>query len=84
VRIEVRDHGTVFELVVCGPGRRTRFLQCEDPWAVIECQIAEETHLLALGFTLERFTADRRGDERSWGRPVRVGKTPADRERTRS
>ena len=84
VRIQVRDHGSAFELVVSGPGERQRVLQCADPWAVIESQIAEETHLLALGYTLERFTANRRkGDDRAWGRPVKVRKNPADREGTR-
>jgi hypothetical protein len=77
VRIEVRDHGSAFELVVCGPGARERSQECVDAWAVIECQIAEETHLMALGYTLERFTSDLRdADNGSWRRPVRVGKIP--------
>jgi hypothetical protein len=85
VRIEVRDHGTTFELLVFGPGGRKRVLECEDPWAAIECQIAEESHLLALGYTLERFTADRRRpDGRRLPRPVWAGKNPPHRERTRN
>src|SRR4051812_18346790 len=38
VRIEVRDHGTTFELFVSGPGARKRFVECADHWAVIESQ----------------------------------------------
>ena len=84
VRIEIRDQGSEFELVVSGPGGRKRFLQCTDPWAVIECQIAEETHLLALGFTLERFTTNRRRNDRTCERPVRARKNPSGGEETRS
>jgi hypothetical protein len=73
VRIEVRDHGTTFELFVSGPGARKRFVECPDHWAVVESQIVEETHLLALGFTLERFTADQRTERpRRSGRRVKV------------
>src|SRR5689334_11884998 len=60
VRIEVRDHGSSYGLMVDGPGARRRLIECQDPWAVIESQLAEETHLLALGYMLERFTSDRR------------------------
>jgi hypothetical protein len=75
VRIEVRDHGSRFGLVVTGPGSRRRFLECADAWDVIQRQIAEEAHLLVLGYVLDRFTADRRSrPDRSWGQPVRVAK----------
>jgi len=60
VRIDVRDQGAEYVLLVRGPGRRRRFVECADPWAVIEAQIVEEGHLLALGYSLERFHADSR------------------------
>lgn len=85
VRIEVRDHGAWFELVVRGPGERRRFVECADHWAVIESQIAEEAHMLALGYTLERFTTARsHADESACDGPVAVRNTPANREETRS
>jgi hypothetical protein len=67
VRIEVFDQGAALGLLVFGPGHRRHFLECPDPWAVIECQIAQEAHLLAQGYALERFTADRRQTPRQWG-----------------
>jgi hypothetical protein len=82
VRIEVHEHGSSYDLVVDGPGLRRRLIECEDTWAVIERQIAEETHLLALGYTLERFTLDRR--EQKLDAPVTVRKVLHHRERTRS
>ena len=85
VRIEVLDHGSSYGLMVHGPGHRRRLIECQDPWAVIESQLAEETHLLALGYMLERFTVDRRRSiSRQSAEPVTVGKILRHRERTRS
>jgi hypothetical protein len=85
VRIEVRDHGSSYGLMVSGPGHRRRLIECQDPWAVIESQLAEETHLLALGYMLERFTVNRRPPLlRRPARPTTVGKILRHRERTRS
>lgn len=85
VRIEVLDHGSSYGLMVHGPGQRRRLIECQDPWAVIESQLAEETHLLALGYMLERFTVDRRPPfSRPPARPATAGKILRHRERTRS
>ena len=85
VRIEVRDHGSSYGLIVHGPGHRRRLIECQDPWAVIDSQLAEETHLLALGYMLERFTSDRRRLlPRGRPRPATAGKILSHRERTRS
>lgn len=65
VRIEVRRQGVRPGLFVSGPGRRRQFLPCSDAWALIECQIAQEAHLLTQGYALERFTADRRDASRA-------------------
>jgi hypothetical protein len=61
VRIEVHEHGLTLSLLVHGPGSRRRIVECDDRWALIERQIAEEARLLALGYTLERCTSARRG-----------------------
>jgi hypothetical protein len=67
-RIDVCDQGSAFIVVVHGPGERRRCIECADPWAVIESQIAEESYLVALGYSLERFNADRgRPTPRRWG-----------------
>ena len=85
VRIEVRDQGSSYGLVIHGPGHRRRDIECPDPWAVIERQLAEETHLVTLGYMLERFTSDRRrSSSRRVVRPATVGKILSHRERTRS
>lgn len=81
VRIEVRDQGSCYGLMVDGPGERRRVIECQDPWAVIERQMAEESHLLALGYTLERFSLDRREPQPDL--PEAVGKVLRHRERTR-
>lgn len=84
VRIEVRDRGTAYVLAVCGPGQRERSIECQDPWAVIESQVAEEGHLLALGYSLERFHADSRHPSHRWAQWASRGKVPGGRERTRN
>jgi len=85
VRIEVRDHGSSYGLMVDGPGARRRLIECQDPWAVIESQLAEETHLLALGYMLERFTSDRRRQiSRPPAKAAASGKILSHRERIRS
>lgn len=84
VRIEVRDRGTGFVLVVCGPGQRERSTECADPWSVIESQITEESHLLALGYSLERFHADSRNPAHQWAHWASSGKVPGGRERNRN
>lgn len=83
MRIGVRDRGAAYVLVVCGPGLRERSIECADPWAVIESQMVEEGHLLALGYSLEHFHADSRNPSNppaQWA----SGKVPGRRERTRN
>ena len=58
MRIDVVERSSSFLLVVSGPGRRRRSIECRDRWAVIEEQIAQEARLLATGYVLERTTID--------------------------
>jgi hypothetical protein len=85
VRIVVRDDGSGLSLLVQGPGPRRRVIECADRWTLIERQIAEEARLLALGYTLERFTSDRRRQprRRGGGRGA-SGKILRHRERSRN
>jgi hypothetical protein len=83
VRIVVREQGSALSLLVQGPGPRRRVIECGDRWSLIERQIAEEARLLALGYTLERFTSDRRRQPGRRGRAA-SGKILRHRERSRS
>lgn len=85
VRIVVREEGSALSLLVQGPGPRRRVIECADRWTLIERQISEEARLLALGYTLERFTSDRRRQpRRRGGGRAASGKIQRHRERSRS
>jgi hypothetical protein len=60
VRIEVRELGHALQLVVSGPGTRQSAYDFADAAALFEHQASRESHLLAQGYCLERFSTERR------------------------
>ena len=59
IRVEAWDDAGRSQLHVCGPDTRRRIYDFDDALALVQHQADYEAHLLALGYSLERFTSTR-------------------------
>ena len=57
IRIEACDDGGRPQLRVCGPDTRRRIYDFDDALSLVQHQADYESHLVALGYSLERFTS---------------------------
>ena len=57
IRVEAWDYAGRSQLLVCGPDTRRRIYDFDDALALVQHQADYEAHLLALGYSLERFTS---------------------------
>jgi hypothetical protein len=60
VRLEARAHGTGFKLHINGPEKRRAVKHFADVVTLLGYQAEYERFLVALGYTLEQFTSERR------------------------